>query len=98
MNDKQEGPLDFAERWVLPVCFVICLLMAAGTAAFICQRSAHAAPKGGLWLEQSTQADGVLVRKIRDTFDGNICYIATREHIAGTSQVPPAIACVPERK
>lgn len=63
----------------------------------------HADPKPGLWQEQVTIADGVTVRKLRDTTGGdfNVCYVASRA-AGSTSPVPDsvavAIACVPEKR
>lgn len=61
-------------------------------------RTAHAEPKPGLWQEQTTVADGVTIRKIRDTTGGdfNVCYVAS----VATSSLYPAtsISCIPERR
>jgi len=70
---------------------------------------AHADPKPGLWQEQSTVADGVTIRKIRDTSGGdfNVCYIASRISVgipgtvgAGARDLPIAVAisCLPEKR
>jgi hypothetical protein len=72
------------------------IVVAALSSAY-CDRPAHADPKPGLWLEQSTVADGVNVRKIRDTTGGdfNVCYVASSTQ---WTNVAPAISCIPERK
>ncbi len=57
---------------------------------------AHATPRAGIWLEHVTVADGVVVRKIRDTFDWNICYVVHSQSANLSSS--PSISCVPERK
>lgn len=65
---------------------------------------AHADPKPGLWLEQSTGADGFVIRKVRDTTGGdyNVCYIASHIDLArgeipiGTPAV--SISCVAEKR
>lgn len=60
---------------------------------------AHADPKPGIWQEQSTSADGVTIRKMRDTTNGefNICYVASRASAAGLP-VAVAISCLPEKR
>jgi hypothetical protein len=60
-------------------------------------------PAPGLWQESVTQADGVTVRKIRDTTGGdlNVCYVASRVLHGGTTDTPAialSIACLPEKK
>lgn len=59
---------------------------------------AHADPKPGLWQESMTQADGVTVRKIRDTTGGefNVCYVASNR--TSPESVAVAISCLPEKR
>lgn len=67
-------------------------------------RGTHADPKPGIWQEQVTTADGVTIRKLRDTTGGdfNVCYVASRyfpgENPADPRSAAVSIACVPERK
>jgi hypothetical protein len=60
-------------------------------------------PAPGLWQESVTQADGVTVRKIRDTTGGdlNVCYVASRvmrSLNSSADSVAVSIACIPEKK
>lgn len=65
-------------------------------------RIARADPKPGLWQEAVTTADGVTVRKIRDTTGGdfNVCYVASARFSNGysTSAGAVSLSCVPEHK
>lgn len=87
-------------HWKYPLQVTLAMAVAIAlftiASAAIDTAIASADPKPGLWQEGATDADGVHVRKIRDTTsrDFNICYVATM--INSTSS--PAIACVPERK
>lgn len=85
------------------------MIVGAGIVAFwfnetLIIHSAHADPKPGLWQEQSTTTDGVMVQKIRDTTGGdfNVCYVAS--HIENNngewSRYTPtvSISCVVEKK
>ncbi len=60
---------------------------------------AHADPKPGLWLEDVTLADGVTIRKIRDTTGGdlNVCYVASNRTNNVPGSVAVAISCLPEK-
>lgn len=67
-------------------------------------RAAHADPKPGLWQESAIHADGVTIRKIRDTTGGesNVCYVASRLNV-GINPTEPrndsvSISCVPEKR
>lgn len=80
------------------------ILMLALAFKVVAIPSAHADPKPGLWQEAVTQADGVTVRVLRDTTQGNfnVCYLASRLE-PGISPSDPrnvavAISCLPERK
>jgi hypothetical protein len=64
---------------------------------------AHAGPIPGLWIEEDTQVDGVTLRKVRDTTNGdyNVCYLASRRPDVGSKSPPSAftvsISCVAEK-
>lgn len=57
---------------LLPLC-----LLVAGCSV------AKAEPADGLFFEQSTGAEGVTVRRMRDRSTGAVCYVATGRQIAG---------------
>lgn len=87
------------------LCVALIVGAIAMTSFVVGVHLAHADPKPGLWQESVTQADGVTVRKIRDTTGGdfNVCYVASRVALPGGSLSAPmtvsvAISCVPERK
>lgn len=83
---------------VMAMVFVIALMLTMTFAA----RVSHADPKPGLWQESVTQADGVTIRKIRDTTGGErvVCYVASRSFPAnygGPDHGVVAISCLPEK-
>lgn len=95
-------------RDIHPVMAVPALALVA-TAAFFCSGAlsfgslAHADPKPGLWQESVTQADGVTIRKIRDTTGGEatVCYVASKifpSTYGGPDHASVAISCIPEKK
>lgn len=52
----------------------------------------------GLFAEQSTDVDGVKVRRIRDTSNGVVCYVASSRNLRdnwGTT-IGVGISCLPE--
>lgn len=51
---------------------------------------ARSEPMPGLWVESTTSVDGARVRRIRDTGNGVVCYVATHVHSAPHL----AISCV----
>ncbi len=80
------------------------LALLAALVAFLVVRVsvAHAEPKPGLWQEQVTSADGVTVRKLRDTTGGDfsVCYVASRIEGAGATRpaIAVSISCLPEAR
>jgi hypothetical protein len=99
MNDQNRDA-------VIRVVKLVAAALLGGTliAGVLRPLAARADPKPGLWQEAVTQADGVTVRVIRDTTQGNfnVCYVASEMSHTGDISHPPsisvAISCVPERK
>lgn len=75
-------------------------LLVAAVAAAIVSNVAYAATEG-LFAEQNTSADDVTVRRVRDTKEHVVCYIASG-HVRGSSITAydgrsVAVSCLPER-
>ena len=72
-------------------------LVLTGTSLALIGTAAHAAspvPSEGIYWESATAADGVRVRRMRDTASGVVCYVALRTEPAGLHHNSPAISCV----
>jgi hypothetical protein len=56
--------------------------------------TADAEPKAGLFAEASTAVDGAMVRRVRDTGEGVVCYVVTSNLDGYAHAQIPAVSCV----
>lgn len=63
-----------------------------GACVLLC--SVALATDGGLFAEQVTSADGASVRRIRDTTNGVVCYLASNREGYSVNGGRVAISCV----